>query len=464
MAAVAGARRTQSAFPTYLASTHPSDLTVPSGFDDPAVGLDSGYDPPLIARIAHLPGVAGLATYVGFDGNIDNITGFDLQTGAGQSPPTIEGSLDGEFATWDTVRVVKGEMFDPNRTDQAVMNASAAAEAGLHIGSVVRFSLYTDREEGAGYSGPAHRFVSVEIVGVVVFSRDVVEDDIARLTSAVVLLTPTLARQLAPDYSYYSYSALRLQRGAAGDTKVQEEVATVLRNNSAGAYVTAVTEAKAERAVKPESIALAVFGGIVALAALLIAAQVIGRQLRGATAEVSILRALGAGPSLTSCDGLIGILAATIVGSVLAAAVAVALSPIAPLGVVRPVYPHLGIAFDWAVLGIGSAGLVVCLGTFATGLAYYLAPHRRRLRGVRPRAHDAGVVRAVAASPLPVAATTGLRFALEPGAGRSAAPVRSAILGTVLASVILTATLVLERASTASLRTRRFTGGTGTTP
>ena len=73
MAAVAGARRTQSAFPTYLASTHPSDLTVPSGFDDPAVGLDSGYDPPLIARIAHLPGVAGLATYVGFDGNIDNI-------------------------------------------------------------------------------------------------------------------------------------------------------------------------------------------------------------------------------------------------------------------------------------------------------------------------------------------------------------------------------------------------------
>ena len=37
--------------------------------------------------------------------------------------------------------------------------------------------------------------------------------------------------------------------------------------------------AKAERAVKPESIALGVFGLIAALAALLIAAQVIGRQI-----------------------------------------------------------------------------------------------------------------------------------------------------------------------------------------
>jgi hypothetical protein len=225
MAAVAGARRTQSAFPTYLASTHPSDITVLSSFDDPALGLASGYDPALIAKIAHLPGVAGLATYVGFDGNIDNITGIHLKTGAGQSPPAIEGSFDGEFTTQDQLGVQSGRMFDPKRTDEAVMNASAAEGAGLHIGSVVSFSLYTDKEEAAGYNGPAHRFVHVKIVGVVLFSRDVVEDDVARLTSAAVLMTPALTRQMAPDYSYYSYSALRLVRGAAGDAKVQEEVA-----------------------------------------------------------------------------------------------------------------------------------------------------------------------------------------------------------------------------------------------
>ena len=45
-------------------------------------------------------------------------------------------------------------------------------------------------------------------------------------------------------------------------------------------YVTSLTAAKAERAIEPTSIALAVFGGIAAVAALLIAGQVIGRQLR----------------------------------------------------------------------------------------------------------------------------------------------------------------------------------------
>jgi hypothetical protein len=36
---------------------------------------------------------------------------------------------------------------------------------------------------------------------------------------------------------------------------------------------------------------------------------------------------------------------------------------------------------------------------------------------------------------------TGVRFALEPGRGRSAAPVRSAILGAVLAVAVLTTTV-----------------------
>ena len=61
-------------------------------------------------------------------------------------------------------------------------------------------------------------------------------------------------------------------------------------------YETALTEAKAERAVKPESIALGVFGFIAALATLLIAAQLIGRQLRVGAEDLETLRALGAGP------------------------------------------------------------------------------------------------------------------------------------------------------------------------
>jgi energy-converting hydrogenase Eha subunit A len=52
-------------------------------------------------------------------------------------------------------------------------------------------------------------------------------------------------------------------------------------------------------------------------------------------------------------DGLVGVLAAVVAGSVLAAVLAVAMSPLAPLGPIRQVYHPPGIAFDWTVLGLG---------------------------------------------------------------------------------------------------------------
>ena len=90
-------------------------------------------------------------------------------------------------------------------------------------------------------------------------------------------------------------------------------------------------EGKAERAIKPLSIALGVFGGIAALAALLIAMQVIGRHLRRRRQESEVLRALGADRTTLASDALIGVVGAVAVGSLLAVGVAVALSPLSPL-------------------------------------------------------------------------------------------------------------------------------------
>ena len=50
MGTVAGARRTQSSFPRFLASTNPSDLTT-------VYGGPEGYDPALVDTISHLPQV-----------------------------------------------------------------------------------------------------------------------------------------------------------------------------------------------------------------------------------------------------------------------------------------------------------------------------------------------------------------------------------------------------------------------
>ena len=78
------------------------------------------------------------------------------------------------------------------------------------------------------------------------------------------------------------------------------------------------------------------FGGIAGLAALLIAGQVIGRRIRLNADDLNVLRALGADPAMTMSDGLIGTLGSILAGSLLAGLVAVGLSPLAPLGPVRP--------------------------------------------------------------------------------------------------------------------------------
>ena len=125
-----------------------------------------------------------------------------------------------------------------------------------------------------------------------------------------------------------------------------------------------------------------------------------------------------------------------------AVAVAVGLSPLAPLGPFRPVYPHPGVSFDWTVLGFGVLALVVVLGAVALSIGYLHVPHRelRRVRwsGGRP---SRACCTAAAKAGMGVPATTGLRFASEPGTEAAAAPVRSAILGAVIAVVALVATV-----------------------
>jgi len=133
------------------------------------------------------------------------------------------------------------------------------------------------------------------------------------------------------------------------------------------------------RTIKPEALALGVFGMIAGLAALLLAGQMISRQIRLGSDDRMVLRALGADPAMTVADGLLGIAGSVVAGSGLACAVAVGLSPLAPLGPFRPFVP-IGMHVDWVVLEIGSTVLIVALGVLAVAAAYRGAPASPELR------------------------------------------------------------------------------------
>ena len=217
------------------------------------------------------------------------------------------------------------------------------------------------------------RRIDMKLVGLVVFNNQVIEDDADRLPTDV-LFTPALTRTLTSNSVEGTWYAMQLAHGTSIPA-VEERLIRLLPSGSdANFTVTSITETKVERAVKPESIALGVFGAIAGLAALAIGALAISRELRSAEADLSVLRALGASPATTVADGPAVVLARSCRGALLAVVVAISLSPLSPLGPVRAVYHGPAIAVDWTVLGFGLLVLVGGLGAICAGVGLPKCP------------------------------------------------------------------------------------------
>ncbi len=445
MAAAAGARRTQSSFPTYLASTDPSDLQM---FTEFYPITHTGYSQKVADAVARVPHVGQAVDVIGFAGTTQAL-GHGRSAVPGEAPPGLEGSTStdgGEYFTTDRVSVVHGRMADPNRPDEIVMSSGAAAQYGLHVGSTLPVAFFTDAQVSArdftGYpQDKPHLIVPFKLVGIVEWSPQVVQDDDAALGDQIAVATPALTRRLDTCCAYYSYVSLHLDGGVAHEAAVVSAVDKVIPNlgPAGGASTNAPYVAKAKRAIRPEAVALGVFGLVAALAALVINGQVIGRLVRRNAEEAAVVRALGAGPTMVTADGLLGVVGAILAGSLLAVGIAVALSPLAPIGPVRPVYPDAGVAVDWTVLGLGLLVLIVLLTAAALFVAYRVAPHRQARR---PAVREADPVwRAATSAGVPPSAVLGIRSALGSRSARDAAPVRSALLGAVVAVTVIVTSL-----------------------
>jgi hypothetical protein len=446
LGSLAAARRTQSSFSTFLASTNPSDLTVSAYSGGLATG-NPNYDPALTAAIARLPHVRHVAAAIEVTGAPLTSDGSPRLGVTGEAYPVA--SISGLFFTQDRAAVTQGRMSSPTRPDEIVMAPQVARQFGFHLGQVIPYGFYSDAQQGLPGFGtravaPALR-ADLKLVGLASLNSGIVQDDVDTLPTFIPL-TPAFARELLARKGEQFTGALvfgiQTKGGAATVPAVEREVTALIpKGVIASAHELVPVVAKADRSLKPISIALGVFGGIAFLAALLIAAQLMARRGRVDRGELGVLRALGANPSETVLDSLIGFEVSILIGSLLAAVVAVALSPLAPLGPVRPFEPNGGISFDWTVLGVGVVVLVVLLSAVAALLAFTTAPHRTAQRPRVRSTAGARVVAFAARAGLSAPGVVGVRMALEPGEGRSAVPVRSALLGSVLAVALIVTTL-----------------------
>lgn len=433
MAAVAAARRTQSSYPTFMRSTNPSDLTI-SYFDGAA-------PPELTAGIENLPHVSRIAGMVALAG---------LPLGSDGAPrvkviPDINAfaSDDGLMSRMDRPTIVSGRMADPTKVDEMVMTVAAANVVGIKLGETIPFGFYASDQVASslfGSAGLAPKLrIQAKLVGIVVINNQVVQDDVDRFPTTV-LFTPALAHEAA-GCVLNTIFGLQLDHGASDVADTRQAFIDALPGPANyDFHITARIEAQVERTLKPEAVALALFGVIAAIVALLVAVQAISRRLQSQANDRLVLRALGAGPVMVVGDGLVGVMIAVVVGSLVAAVTAVGLSQLAPLGPVRKVYPSAGVAFDWTVLSIGLAALIVALWLSAVLLAYWNRPQQSR-QAERSATRSSRLDRVFSWGGLPPSGVVGLRFAIQPDRRRGGPPTRTTLVSFVLATLLIVATL-----------------------
>jgi ABC-type lipoprotein release transport system permease subunit len=435
MGSLIAAQRTSSSYNVFLKSTNPSDI-------DMTIGAPSLYK-----ELSHLPLVkhVGMATL--YDGAF--LQGRDGKPSA--SPALLAGkvitvaSLNGEFFSLDKVAVDHGRMANPKKLDEFVTTANAAQLMGWRIGQSIPMYFYTGTQTSLPGFGTKKVKPTLAIretlVGTVTENTDVVSDQVDRYPSFMIF-TPVLAQRLSVKGINYIDYALQLDHGARDVATVEREVIKNLpKGTTYSFHVTSSVEAQVNKSIEPEAIALGIFGLIAALAALVIASSLIARVLQSDGEDLLVLRALGAPPAMVANSVLLGVMGSVLAGAVLAVVVGVALTPLSPLGPVHPIYPFKGLQFDWLVLGLGFAIIVLVLASIATTLAW----RRARRNSSRRRLFDVPAIsrlaRMLAEVGLPVTMVTGVRFATEPGRDRDAVPVRAALLGSILAVMLVVATV-----------------------
>jgi FtsX-like permease family len=412
LGALAGARRTASAYGRYLASINASDVFV----DIPGPSL------PAIPRIAALPGVRESAAWVGL-----------------AAYPVIHGRVDDSFAASDLVGSFNGELFRQDRmtvlagrlprlgsVGEIALTPAAAREFGVGVGGRVTWQFYGIRlPSGTPYPAGRSTFV---VTGTVVVPP-VLTDQFDDVPNAAVLPPAATARYLRGQFQY-AWVGLRLTAGAAGIPALQSEI-DGLHNSQLLFSIRRmdIVHNEVQQAIRPQAVALAVFGVLAALAMLVLVGQGLAQLLSRSAGEVSVLRAVGAARGQAAlAAGLEGGIA-VVAGVVLAVVGAYAVSPLAPIGPVRRFDPARGFEADPLVLAGGGVVLALVLLGVLSLLAWWAVRPAGRKPAVRPSV----IAVAAAAAGLPVPAVIGARHALERGSGPRPAAVRASLAGSAAA-------------------------------
>lgn len=439
LAAAAGARRTDSAYPRFLRAVRTFDAYI---YLTQRSGAQKGVDP---NQVLAEPQVGDAALLEGFA-----ITEQDVAPLA---------NLDGHLgSTIDRYKVLAGRPPLPDRPDEALVGFVTAQRRHLHVGSSLLLHFVPTQPEGTSGTPIA---VTFRVVGVEAGPGEFPPQQASSFLP--VVLTPAfLHTPLAQASQIQNALIVRLRHGGADVVPLSKAVQRSGQNVPIQVIPLAPNSAVVQRSFHLQAVALWLVAGVAALVGCVIVVQLLARQLGLSSSDYPVLRALGATTAQLWALGLAGAGVAAAVGTVSGALIALALSPLTPLGVARVAEPRPGVAFDGLVLGLGVAGTLLAVVGLAWLPAWVAAgraggPAAETAAGSRPAS---ALASALGRMGLPPTLSSGTRLALDPGRGAVSVPVRSGIGAVAVGVGVLTAALTFVASSTYLLGTPSLYGVT----
>jgi hypothetical protein len=435
----AGARRTDTAFPRFLKASRAADVLVSPN----ATGFKGFYQD--IERLPEVERAGAEAAVYLLHLSPSGQPDFNV------IPAAI---LDGLGYAISRPNLISGRLPNPNRPAEALANRFVAARYHLRPGSTMTFLSFRHEPSDPSKISPSDYVrLTITITGIGVAPNEVVP--VAQLDSAPwLLVTPGYFRKYA-DPNDLGFDGLAVKLKPRADIKRfhREVDALALKHQAtiggpaaeqkdappSALYFFAdesVHNARVLRAIRPQSIALALFAILAAGAALLALGQIMARQLFVDSTEYPILRGLGMARNELVTLAMIRVAIIAVAGGLIAVVLAFLASPLFPIGPARLAESDPGFSANVAFMGLGFAGIVLSLLAVAAYPAWRGATAASGVLGaaeVPGAERPSRIARAAARGGGSPTVGAGVRMALEPGHGRTAVPVRTALVGLIAA-------------------------------
>jgi hypothetical protein len=427
LGSIAGARRTSSSFDRFLVASRVQDVLL----------LSRDIGPEQLVRLRDLPGVeaVGVGRHLALTG-----ADGDLLAGGAVFAP-VDDVLGRDVFR---VRIVDGRAPAEGTAEEIMVSETYARTSGLRVGDSLPLTAFTPEQmelltQGLDAGEPTDLHVSLRVVGI---TRS--PDDLNLQASAGgVLVLPRAFNEKYGDRigSYYeAIIGVRLEHGEAGVIGFVDRLDRVLTPGTYDVDPVALSRGGVQESIDLLAAAALLLGLIAAACGLIAAGLTAARQIGLSASDYGLLRALGLAPKWRAAAVAGPVLAATGTGTVLATLVAWATSALFPFGVAGDAEPHPGFSFDAVTILAGAVAIVGLVGALAAVAAWraVAASTAGAASPLRPSSLTRALERAGTSPPV----TVGVRMALEPGRGRSAVPVRSALAGAFLAVLGVTGVLV----------------------